>query len=127
MEDSVANTSRQVSIEHITCNYADSLQECSMTDHCQLTCQSAIGIKCFCKHKCKKRIIIHDSINIYIYICMQSLKYVTMVILYLKMAQSLEREGLKYVTTTYGAVCVEMVLISLMLMLLVKPYQVLSL
>ena len=39
------------------------------------------------------------------------------------MVQSHKREGLKYVTTRYGAVCVEMALISLMPtdMLLAKP------
>ena len=57
---------------------------------------------------------------------MQSPKIAIMVTFDLKMVQLLRREGLKYVTTRYGAVYVEKALISLMPMLLAKPlvYQV---
>ena len=42
--------------EQITCSSDNvgSLKQCDITDHCQSTCESAIGIKCFGKHKCKK-------------------------------------------------------------------------
>ena len=76
---------------------------------------------CFGKCNCIR------ALNRVAFTCiMQSPKIEMMVTFDLKMVQLLRREGLKYVTTTYGAVYAEMALISLLPMLLAKPlvYQV---